>query len=61
MGDDMDFGYTPNSSFSSYCPYAKTVRDCDGDVVTMCMDMGNCPYKKTVRDCDGDWVELCTQ
>ena len=37
MGDDMDFGYSPNSS---YCEYAKTVRDCDGDLVTMCTDWG---------------------
>jgi hypothetical protein len=58
MGDDMDFGYSPNSS---YCEYAKTVRDCDGDLVTMCTDWGKCPYKRIVRDCDGDTVELCTK
>ena len=57
MGDDMDIEYTP--SFSSSCGLSKTVRDCDGYLVTMCLSTSNCPYKKVVRDCDGDYIELC--
>lgn len=62
MGDDMDFGYDcPNSSYSSSCSYSRSVRDCDGDIITTCLSGGSCPYKRVVRDCDGDYIELCSK
>ena len=57
MGDCMNIDYTPTSS---YCPFKKYVRDCDGDTETVCTGNGYCPYKRKAKDCDGDWVEFCT-